>query len=200
MEYWYLWAIFVVLCIVTAFVLKKASKALRLHNDDQKRMFDEIERLKTLKTQFQNADGETVRAADPGLLLAGAYAVLQAELERAENPNARFAAMCSARQYVYALSCFLEDTEENLTFFFKNNCEPILHLAVDALDAVGAENISEIVRREYAMFDENNETVSLDTERFSEFDAEFTESFDKPRLLKQVKQYIAAHRTEIFKD
>ena len=92
MEYWYLWLIFIVLCAVTAFVLKKASAALQQHNSDTKQMYDEIERLKTLKDKYKNADAQQIAEAPAEELLAGMCAVLQAKIERAENANACFCA------------------------------------------------------------------------------------------------------------
>ena len=90
MEYWYLWVAFAVLCVITVLVLRKASKAMRLHNDGQKKIYEEIERLKVLKEKYKNADAEVIEAAEPRELLGGAYAVLQSALERDENPDALF--------------------------------------------------------------------------------------------------------------
>ncbi len=199
MEYWYLWVILAVLCAVTAFVLKKASKAMRIHNDGQKKMFAEIERLKFLKAQYKNASAKTVAEANAEELLAGAYAVLQAELEREENPDMLFLSMPESCRYVYTLSCFTEDVEtEGLTFFFQNNGAMLLRFAVGALEAVGQQAMAEPVRGEYAMFDENNEEVSLDSAQFAKFDADFQAVYNKNDLLESIKQYILEHRAEIL--
>lgn len=199
MDYLYLWVIFAVLCAVTAFVFKKASKSMRAHNDGQKQVYAEIERLKSLKAQYKNADMRTIEKAEPRELLAGAYAVLQSKLERAENPDALFDDMPEPCRYIYTLSCFTEDVQtEGLTFFFKNNGAILLQCAVSAFEAVGQTEAAEIIRAEYAMFDENNEEVSLDTEQFSKFDTDFKAVYDAEKLLEAVKQYILEHHTEIL--
>lgn len=199
MDYWYLWAAFAVLCVITVLVLRKASRAMRLHNDEQKRMYDEIERLKALKAKFKNADAETAESAEPRELLDGAYAVLQSELEREENPDRLFAQMPEPCRYTYTLFCFLEDTEANgLTFFFQHNGAALLQYAVGALEAVNQTALAALVRAEYAMFDENNEVVSLDSEKFADFDAQFKTLYDAEAVLESVKQYALSHREEIF--
>lgn len=198
MEYWYLWAIFAALCIVTVLVLHKASRALQSHNAEKERFFKEIERMKTLKEEFQHADSEQVKNTEPDHLLEGLNAVLQHKIERAENPDACFAAMNTAQQYVYTLYYFLEDTEQGLSFFFKNNGEPLLHLAGEALSAVGAENLVPIVTAVYAMFDENNEAVSLDTAKLETYDAQFAECCEKTEVLAQIKAYIQANLQDLL--
>ncbi len=190
MEYWYLWAIFAVLCIVTVFVLHKASRALQSHNADKERFLKEIERMKALKEEFQHADAEQVQNTQPDYLLEGLNAVLQHKIERADNPEACFAAMNLPQQYVYTLYFFLEDVEQGLSFFFRHNGEPLTHLAGEALSAVGAENLMPTVTAVYAMFDENNEAVSLDAQGLAAYDAQFAESYSKAAVLAQIKAYI----------
>lgn len=199
MEYLYLWVIFAVLCAITALVLKKASKAMRVHSDGQKKALAELERLTALKAKYQDADAETIEGAEPHELLAGAYAVLQAKLEREENPDVLFASMPEPCRYVYTLSCFTEDVEgEGLTFFFKNNSTILLQCAVGAFEAIGQTELAEIIRKEYAMFDEDNEEVSLDAALFSEYDADFRAVYDEEKLLLSVKQYITEHYEDIL--
>lgn len=199
MEYWYLWVAFAVLCVITVLVLRKASKAMRLHNDGQKKIYEEIDRLKVLKEKYKNADAEVIEAAEPRELLGGAYAVLQSALERDENPDTLFAVLPESCRYTYTLYCFVEDTEaQGLTFFFKNNGHTLLQYAVGALEAVRQEGLAALVRAEYAMLDENNEAVSLDAAKFEKFDADFRKIYDAEALMDSVKQYIFTHREEIL--
>ncbi|MGN0556059.1 MAG: hypothetical protein ACI4LI_09215 [Candidatus Fimenecus sp.] len=198
MEYWYLWLIFIVLCAVTAFVLKKASAALQQHNSDTKQMYDEIERLKTLKAKYQNADAQMIAEAPAEELLAGMCAVLQAKIERAENANACFGAFSAPQKTVYTLQFFLEDCTENLSAFFKVNGEPLTGTLPAALTAIGEDALSALSAELYAMYDENNEEVSLDTAKIARIDGEFTENIDRERVLQQTKEFIEAHSAEIL--
>ena len=71
MEYWYLWVLFAVLCLVTVFVLYKASGALQQHNNDKKQLLEEIDRLKALKDKFQHASKEEIEACESREVLDG---------------------------------------------------------------------------------------------------------------------------------
>ena len=197
MEYWYLWLIFIVLCAVTAFVLKKASAALQQHNSDTKQMYDEIERLKTLKDKYKNADAQQIAEAPAEELLAGMCAVLQAEIERAENANACFRTFSAPQKTVYTLQFFLEDCTENLSAFFKVNGEPLTGALPSALAAIGEDALSALSADLYAMYDENNEEISLDKAEMLRLDSAFAEKFDRERVLRQTKAYIEAHFAEI---
>lgn len=198
MEYWYLWLIFIVLCAVTVFVLKKASAALQQHNSDTKQMYDEIERLKTLKAKYQNADAKLIAEAPAEELLAGMCAVLQAKIERAENANACFCAFSDPQKTVYTLQFFLEDCTEHLSAFFKVNGEPLTGALPAALAVIGEDALSALAAELYAMYDENNENVSLDKAEIVRLDSAFSEKFDRERVLQQTKAYIEANFAEIL--
>ncbi|MGN0520055.1 MAG: hypothetical protein ACI4LB_04885 [Candidatus Fimenecus sp.] len=197
MEYWYLWLIFIVLCVVTAFVLKKASAALQQHNSDTKQMYDEIERLKALKDKYKNADAKLIAEAPADELLEGMCAVLQAKIERAENANDCFCVFCAPQKAVYTLQFFLEDCTENLSAFFKINGEPLTGALSAALAEIGETALSALATELYAMYDEKNEDVSLDAAEIARIDSEFSEKFDRERVLQQTKVYIEAHFAEI---
>ncbi len=200
MEYWYLWVIFAVLCAVTVFVILKASKALRGHNEETKRAVAEIERLTALKTDFRGASAEKVRGEDAAHVLDGAFAVLQAQLERADDSDRCFAEMAEPQQNVYTLYWLMEDVQTSLSFFFKNNGDPLRAVCSRALEAVGAKTLGEIAGTMYAMFDESNEEVSLDPGQLDILDARFAEQFDRDTLLSQIWAYAASHAETIFRD
>ena len=198
MEYWYLWVIFALLCVATAFVLHKASRALHLHNDEKEKAFREIERYKALKEEFRDADPEKARETDPETLLTAMYAILEARLERADNPDACFVSMTAAQQYAYTMHYFLEDVDESLSHFFHYNGEPMRAVPAQALEAIGEPTLAAVVQDMYAMFDESREDVSLDTQAEANYDRRFLESYDRARVLEHCKRFITENLTEIL--
>ena len=100
MEYWYLWLILIVLCVITVFVLSKASAAAKKHNNERDA------------------------------------------------------------------------------------------LASKALCAVGENELSLIVEKEFSMYDENNEEVSVDKDEIENLDGEFKAKFQKQQVLNSIKTYI----------
>ena len=198
MEYWYLWLLFVVLCVAAAFVLKKASAALQQHNSDTKQMYAEIERLKSLKEKYKNADEQQIAAAPAEEALAGMCAVLQAKVERAENANACFRAFSVPQKTVFTLQFFLEDCEEKLSAFFKNNGEPLTGALPAALSEIGETALSALANEMYAMYDENNEETSLNPTEVFRLDGAFSEIFVRDSVLEHTKAYIAVHYADIL--
>lgn len=190
MEYWYLWVIFAVLVVVTVIVLKKASASLSLHNNDRQAVIKELERLKTLKDKYSDLTDEKIDAAEPSELLQGVTAVLQAKVEKSEDPNAVFNAFNEVQKNIYTLNYFIEDVREGLSFFFKNNGEPLISVAHKALFEAGCEELSELCKAEFSMHDENNEEVSLSEEKLRETDRLFSEAYSEEELLEKIKAYI----------
>lgn len=190
MEYWYLWVIFAVLVVVTVIVLKKASASLSLHNNDRQAVIKELERLKALKDKYSDLTDEKIDAAEPSELLQGVTAVLQAKVEKSEEPNAVFNAFNEAQKNIYTLNYFIEDVREGLSFFFKNNGEPLISVAHKALFEAGCEELSELCKAEFSMYDENNEEVSLSEEKLRETDVLFNKAYSEEELLEKIKAYI----------
>lgn len=62
MEYWYLWLLLIVLCVITVFVLSKASAAAKKHNNERDALLREYDRKKALKDEFSFLTREKRRA------------------------------------------------------------------------------------------------------------------------------------------
>lgn len=198
MEFWYLWVVFAVLCVATVFVILKASKALRGHNEETKRTYAQIERLTALKADFRGASAEKVHSAEAVCVLDGAFAVLQAKLENDADPDRCFAEMNEPQQNIYTLYWLVQDVQTSLSFFFKNNGEPLRAFCPRALNAVGAPELGKIADEMYAMFDETNEEASLEPAKLDTLDAAFAKALDRSALLARVQNYAAEHAEKIF--
>lgn len=190
MEYWYLWLVFIALCIVTVMVLKKASEALSLHNSDRQAVLKELERLRALKDKYSVLTEEKIDSADALELLEGVTAVLQARVEKSENPTAVFNSFNDGQKNIYTLNYFVEDVRESLSFFFKNNGEPLISVAGKALNEIGCEELSELCRAEFSMFDEENEEVSLSEDGLIKTDRRFKEVYSEAETLEKIRAYI----------
>lgn len=198
MEYWYLWLILVLLCIVTVFVLLKASSAAKLHNNDRDKLMKELDRMKALKNEFTGVTREKAETADARTLLDGVTAVLQVKIEKAEDAEDIFGKFSSVQKNIYTLYYFIDDVNSGgLSFFFKNNGEPLISLAVSAFNAVNLPSFSDIIQEEYNMFDENNEEISLDNEKLKEIDSKFLTIYDEAEVLSKIKAYIVENTTDL---
>ena len=65
MEYWYLWLLLIVLCVITVFVLSKASAAAKKHNNERDALLREYDRKKALKDEFSFLTREKAETRKP---------------------------------------------------------------------------------------------------------------------------------------
>ena len=189
-DYRFLWLILLALAVVTAVVIVFAGRALSSHNEETKKLLAEIDRMKALKDKYKDLTPQKAENADGRELLDGVNAVLQARIEKAENAEAEFACFNSAQKYAYCLYYFIEDVRQGLSFFFKNNGRELTEILLPALNAVKAEDIYPLAEAEFAMYDENNEAVSLDYRLIEDTDRKFSEIYSQNGLLENIKSYI----------
>lgn len=191
MEYWYLWVIFAVLCVLTGFALVKANGAARQHNKEKERILKELERLKALKAEFSAFDASKAENTDARTLLDGVCAVIQAKTERESDAESAFSALSLPQKYAYTLNCIIEDCEgEGLSCFFEKNTEPLLSLVQPALQAIGEEALAENAGTLFAMFDNGNDAAVFDSEKTEKADRLFLSVFETDTFLNEIKQYI----------
>lgn len=195
MDYWYLWLILAVLVLATVLVMRKASASGRARSERMKAEQAELERLRALRAEFKELTEEKAQNAEPMRLLEGVMICAQADIERAENMEAAFAALPAERQLMYALFYFVTDSKEKLSGFFRGNGEPLLSLSLKALSAVGAEDLRPTVQAEFDMLDGDNETVSYDADELERLDREFKEKADFAEILDKAKAYICKNYT-----
>jgi hypothetical protein len=196
-EYWYLWLILAALIIVTAAVVFFAARAASAHSKETKKLFEELEHLKQLKNKYKNLTQQTAEEAEPFELLEGINAVMQAEIEKSENPEQTFAAFNNTQKNLYTLLYFLEDSQQNLSFFFKNNGSELREQILPALSALNEPELLTVVKSVYDMFDENNEESSLDNSELEKADKQFLTLFNKDKLLSEIKHYIINNVSDV---
>ncbi len=191
-EFWYLWAIVVVLIIVLIPVLIRVSKRVKKRNEETEKLRKEFERIKNLKEKYAHVTKETAENADAKELCEGVTAVLQYKLEKSLTPDTDFENEEKWRREVYALFWFDEDvTELSLSDFFRHNGEPLPKEAVNGIESIGYDKIKSVVGQMYAMCDDKNENVSFDKDRIAEFDEKFRNVYDRDEFFELIKNYIS---------
>ena len=193
MQYWYMWVLLAVLIVIMFWAGGKASKAVRRKNEILRKQEEEIKRYKYLVDKYSGITASQAENETPGELAEGITAVLQKQLERAVHPEEEFNNAEEWRRTVYSLYYFLEDTKTSLSFFFKNNGEPVTGLAVNGIKEIDESAVYGNASRMYAMYDENNESVSIDNDRINEINSRFKEIFNKEKFLLSLKNYIISN-------
>ena len=191
-DFWYLWLVAFILLFVLIFVVIRVSKTVAKRNEANEKMRKEFERIKALKDKYAVLDNEKVLSYDAKELCEGVTAVMQYKLEKSQTPDADFEAEEMWRREVYALYYFNEDvTEHSLSYFFRNNGEPLPKEAVNGIESIGYDKIKSVVGQMYAMCDDKNENVSFDKNRIAELDEKFRKLYDSNEFFGLIKNYIA---------
>ncbi len=98
---------------------------------------------------------------DDYMLVVGMCLNISASLEKESQPDEAFKLLPNAKQYAMSLGYLFEDSREKLSDFFHYNSEPLLSAAGKAAEEVIGGEFAGLYSKEYVMFDENNEEVSL---------------------------------------
>lgn len=197
-EYWYLWLILVLLIIGVAFLWKKAIERSRKVREERRKEMEFIQNAKRLRGEDNRMDAEKIRASEDKGLFQGVAANIQVSLQKNDNPDKAFETYSEPARNVYALWFLMEDAGKGkLSDFFRQSTEPLTGQLVEAIEAVEGGKLSQLVRQEYHMFDEENEKVSLDYKVVMECDEKFTHQQEKHPLEPMVLRYIREHADEL---
>ena len=197
-EYWMYAVVLVIVCIIAGFVFKKAAAAYKAHQKSFHEQEATMRRLRALKDRYRNLTAEIIADAPAEELLEGVALRDQIFLQKQDNMTAAFAALPRARQYVYALDVFVAD--RTAKDFFTKNGKELVSIIAPAIEMIGLAAALPTMRKLAVMFDEDDETTSVDYHFVEEADAEF----DKIDLLTQIKlqgaQYIKDHPDEFVEN
>lgn len=190
MEYLHLWLIFAGLVAVTAVVVVLAGKSVSSHNEQTREFMSRLERLKEMKDKYKDLTVEKVENAEPEELFEGLNAVLQAKIEKADDGDTAFSEFNNEQKIIYALNCFINEIPDGLSMFFSEYTSQITDLIIPALTAIDAKEILPLVKAEFEMYDDGNESVSFDKNLKANIDSDFADVFSKEKLLIEIKNFV----------
>jgi len=154
---------------------------------------------KMLKNEFAVIDETTFdEDKDDYRLIVGMCMRTQTQLEKEKSPNEAFLQMSEVKRNVMVLGYLFEDSRTVVSNFFRSNGEPLLSASVKAAEDVVGGDFANIIKRDFNMFDENNESVSVDENIVNSLNAEFKALMEKDgtAIYKAVADYIRKNKTE----
>lgn len=161
---------------LTVFVCIMAMISGRKRSEERARIIADIEREKALRKEFKYVDESTfLPEKDNYRLVVGMCAHIQQSIETQEDMVKVFNGLSEVKQYVYALGYVFEDGKNALSDFFRANGEPLLTAAEKAVSDVIGGRYSDLFSLMYSMFDENDESVSVDEKKIESLDNEINE-------------------------
>lgn len=203
MDNFYLWILLALAVVLLIFMCRKASKTSKEHYRRQEELKQQLIHQAELKRDFEELTKEKIENTPDEKLLEGAAASIQFHLERHIDMEERFDELPLSCKYVYTLQYLIEDTKDGLYEFFKKNGEPLTGLVSHAANEVFQnKKLTEIIKLEYNMSDDNNEEVSVDAEEILRLDKEFAEIVNATDVSGLSAKYIRGHWEDFlnFKD
>lgn len=203
MDNFYLWILLALAVVLLIFMCRKASKTSKEHYRRQEELKQQLIHQAELKRDFEELTKEKIENTPDEKLLEGAAASIQFHLERHIDMEERFGELPLSCKYVYTLQYLIEDTKDGLYEFFKKNGEPLTGLVSQAADEVFQnKKLTEIIKQEYNMSDDNNEEISVDSDEISRLDKEFAEIIKVTDVSGLSAKYIREHSEDFlsFKD
>ena len=195
---WYLWVLLLVVSILAIFVCIKASAASRTRREKLKKEAEIWKKDYELRQEFRTLTSEKINSTDNNKMLPGVCMNIQIDLENAPDMNEAFFKLPDEKKYIYCLEYFDEDSIKSLSTFFKNNGAPLTDFVIDAIKAVGYNEILPLVETLHPMYDDNSD-VSIDYPVIEKTDDKFKEIYNQNKLYDLVTKYVKANK-EIFID
>ncbi len=202
-DHWYLIPIFIVLIALTVFMWVKAIVSGQKRKEEREKIIAQLEKEKALRNQFRViVEGMFFdKSIDDERLVFGIAANIQMSIEKLDNMNEVFLSLSEVKQNVYALSYVFEDSKYiSLSDFFNANGEPLTTIANRAAERIIGGEFSVLFSKMFAMFDDNDETVSFDVNEIAELDNSFCEfmRIEKDIVLKTAADYIRVNYKEFL--
>ena len=195
---WYLWVLLLVVTILAIFVCIKASTASRIRREKLKKEAEIWKKDYELRQEFKTLTLDKLNSTDNNKMLPGVCMNIQIDLENAPDMNEAFFKLPDEKKYIYCLEYFDEDSIKSLSTFFKNNGAPLTDFVIDAIKAVGYNEILPLVETLHPMYDDNSD-VSIDYPVIEKTDDKFKEIYNQNKLYDLVTKYVKANK-EIFID
>jgi hypothetical protein len=187
-EYWYLWVIFAVLLIITIFVMRKAFAASKCHSGQVNEMLKQAEHDKNLFERYNNAEKTVFQNDSADDVIDGLGIVVEQKISKEDDHLVAFNNLSDVEKQAYAIRYFFKDSKEKLSDFFRNNTHPLTDNVLIVLEECSNEAflLSKILAD---MTDDDNETVSFDSDIIDEKDKEYSK-LDLKKIKENVKEYL----------
>jgi len=191
-QYWNLILLMIFVLILTFFLWVKAAKSTAERNREKKEFFARLDREKDLRTRFSEITAEVLDREPLEDVFEGVVANIQRRLDKTEQEDVIgfFDSLSEPMRYVYTAFYVFEDSKDGLHEFFKKNTYPIAPLAPEAMTAIFGNEIGDLVREQWAIFDEENEEKSVIFEEYDIVNKKFKNAIQNLNRNEAVKNYV----------
>ena len=190
-NYWPYAIALVVVAVGASFLFRKAAKAYRAHQKSFHAQEREMRRLVELTEKYYPLTAAAIADAPKDELLEGTALSIQIPLQKADDPEGAFQKLSDVQQMIYVLDVFTSD--KTAAAFFKESSTLLTSRLLPALDLIGLHEFDTQLGMLVTMFDENDETTSLDPKKIAAADADFAAGDLLTKIKLQGAEYIQNH-------
>lgn len=180
----------VAVCIAAFFIFRAAGRSYKRYYQRYRSEEANIKHLLELKEKFADLTENVIKDADDSELLEGVALSYQLKLQKFQNMEEEFAKLSFEQQYVYALDVFTQ--EKCVKDFFKENGKELTEIILPAFCMIGLEKEAKEAKKLKLMFDESDETTSVNEKTIESVEKFFEEN----DVLTKVKQCAAKYIKE----
>lgn len=193
---WYVTVALFALLIVVLFALSRVSAG---HNKLMEGRENKMKKLHELRKDFEDMTEEAFDKVEDEYLLDGVALHYQLKLQKADDMNEAFIYLPEPAKCVYALNIFYFEGGV-LSGFYRANGEPLASVLAPALKAVGENEMAEIAERIQPMFDDDNESVSIDYKIIKTLDEKTEMLYNEKAFKLKAAAYIRNNKTAFFSE
>lgn len=188
----------VALIIVTAFVCVKAAKASARRSRETNKIMNKLKEENKLRNDYAILTNELISSADSVELFKGVAVNLQKRVADKTDMAAEFDSLTKGQKYIYSLYTFLEDSEKEMSNFFKMNTKPLTSTAKEAVGTIVGGEFAAAFNLEYNAYDEDNEKVSVVPEEIEEANKKTAPFIANGTVANLAGEYIKNHPDEFL--
>lgn len=190
-DYWPYAIALVVVAVGASFLFRKAAQSYRAHQKTFHAQESEMRRLVELKEKYYPLTEAAIADAPVDELLEGTALSMQIPLQKSDDPEGAFQKLSDVQQMIYVLDVFTSD--KTAAAFFKESSALLTSRLLPALSLIGLHAFDTDVQMLVTMFDENDETTSLDPKKIAAADEIFAAGDLLTKIKLQGAEYIKQH-------
>ncbi len=177
-EFWPLFIVLFVLLVALFFMFRKASKTLQKAKAEKEKLIKKLDHMKLIRETYSELSEEKILSDDGENLLEGVTDNIQVRLEKSSDMNAEFFELKEEEKIAYAYFFFLDESKVNPSEFFKQYSKPLTPYALKGCELLLEKEVFDLVKEMYNSYDEDNESVSVISEKIDELDEKIKSSLD----------------------
>lgn len=194
---WYYWLILAIAIAGAIFAWIKVMASSKERRERLKKEAEIWRRDYELREKYSVLTAEKLNECEDIKLLHAVAMNIQVSLENAIDMNMAFENLNIEKKNIYTLEYFDEDAKVSLSSFFKNNGVPLLPNILNALQAIGADDLISPVSIIYPMYDPDSE-VSVDYNLIQKTDEEFKSIYNSDKLCRKCAAYIKKNKEKFI--